>query len=152
MHDPAMITRLIHENCSTVIMFAFGQPPARDAVRSKFKGDWKNLSKMIYEVSEQRADRALLELATQLRALDNRDDVAEVLQTVFGKVIQGDGGETPLYFRDMTNKIIHGAVFKWDFRDRAAPRIISIPSDSARWQRAEIEVIALMALSGQIMF
>jgi hypothetical protein len=152
MHDPAMITRLIHENCSTVIMFAFGQPPARDAVRSKFKGDWKNLSRMIYEVSEQRADRALLELATQLRALHNMEDVAEGLQTVFGKVIQGDGSETPLYFRDMTNKIIHGAVFKWDFRDRAAPKIISIPSDPARWQRAEIEVIALMALSGQIVF
>jgi hypothetical protein len=152
MHDPALITRLIHENCSTVIMFAFGQPPARDALTSKFKGEWKYLSKIIYEVSEQRADRALLELATQLRALDNKYDTAEVLQTVFGKVIQGDGSETPLYFRDMTNKIIHGAEFKWDFRDRAAPRIISIPSDPARWQRAEIEVVALMALSGQIMF
>src|SRR5471030_1720227 len=86
MHDPAKVTTLIHENMSVVVMFAFGEPPARDAM-NRFKGEWKYLSKMIYQVSEARADRALLEMGTQLRILDDREDITSSVKTVFGKVV-----------------------------------------------------------------
>jgi hypothetical protein len=72
----------------------------------------------------------------------------ETKTTVFGKVIQSDGKETPLYFRDLTNKIIHGAEFQWDFRRPLSPKIICLSDEPERWQRAEVEVTALMSLVG----
>jgi hypothetical protein len=152
MHDPALITRLIHENLSIITMFAFGQPPAREALQRHFKGEWKYLSKMIYQVGEERADRALLEMATQLRILNKSEDVATGIQTIFGKVIQADGKETPMYYKDMTNKVIHASKFRWNFKIKTQPKIITESDDPARWQQAEIEVLALMHLGGQIMF
>lgn len=151
MHNPAVATRLVQENMSIVAMFAFGQPRARQALRRKFVGEWKYLEKMVYQIGEERADRALLEMATQLRILDDREQIAGSIQTVFGKVVKEEQ-EEPLYFRDMTNKIVHAAKFEWDFKDPQAPIIHTYSPDPTRWVRAELEVISLLHLSGQIMF
>jgi len=111
VHNPYELVRHAQENFGAVLMFAFGQPAAGVVINEQFKGEWKFLNKLVYEVSERRADRALLEMAVQLRALDELNDWSKSYQQrkmpSLGTVIQGDGSKTDLYFRDMTNKIIH---------------------------------------------
>lgn len=152
MHKSVEITKLIHENLSVVFMFAFGQPSARRVLQKHFEGGWKFLDRTIYEVSEQRADRALLEMATQLRILYDSDPGTEYIKHSFGKVVQGDGRITDLYFRDMTNKVIHGTNFEWDFAEENAPRIVIASGDVQRWREAQLNVTALMALGGMLAF
>ncbi len=137
--------------------FAFSRPIITDIFDKKFHGEWKYLRKTVYEVGEMRADRALLEMAVQLRALDDEDGINDYLKetgrSTIGTVVQGDGTKTDLHFRDMTNKILHAAEFQWRLWDPNNPRIACIPSDKykARWQEAEIRLIDLMALIGGFM-
>lgn len=119
----------------------------------RFEGEWKFLYKTIYERAEVRADRALLEMATQLRVLDDAEKLSEYFSQVkprpLGTVVQGDGTMTDLHFRDLTNKIMHAAVFKWRLTEE--PSVVCYPHDPGRWQSAEIKIIALMAFVGQLM-
>jgi len=122
MHKTPEITRLIHrwllesahENLWIVISFAFGQPAIAKFVDARFKGEWKYLNKTIYERAEIRADRALLEMATQLRVLDDAEQLNSHFTQTMGVVIQGDGSKTDLHFRDLTNKIMHAEKFEWE--------------------------------------
>jgi hypothetical protein len=75
VHNPYELVRNAQENFATVLMFAFGQPAIGAVINEQFKGEWKFLNKLVYEVSERRADRALLEMAVQLRALDDLNDL-----------------------------------------------------------------------------
>ena len=56
-----------------------------------------NLYKSCFEIPEQRANLALLELATQFRLLDNNENISNYLKqtnrTAFGKVIKQEGTE-----------------------------------------------------------
>jgi hypothetical protein len=52
----------------------------------------------------------------------------------------------------MTNKVIHGAEFQWEFKEEHSTRIIITSDDEKRWRYAHIEVKALMALGGMLMF
>lgn len=155
MHKTPEITRLIHENLWRVISFAFGRPAIIDFVDKHFKGEWKYLNKTIYERAEIRTDRALLEMATQLRALDDvenlNDYFAQTNSPPLGVVTQADGKKTDLHFRDLTNKIMHAARFEWVLSDRENPKIICHSSDESRWKTAEIDIRALMALIGGLM-
>jgi hypothetical protein len=60
-------------------------------------------------------------MATQLRELDNQQNLADYLRQVeaapLGIVVQADGSETDLFFRDATNKIMHAGRFDWDCAD-----------------------------------
>jgi len=111
------ITRLIHNNFWIVLSFAFGQPAVGKLIEQKFRGEWKYLHKSVYELAEMRADRALLEMATQLRVLDDAEGISDYFKQVgrepLGHVIQGDGTRTDLHFRDMTNKLMHGVKYEW---------------------------------------
>lgn len=40
-----------------------------------------------------------------------------------GTVTQADGSETELYFRDMTNKIMHAGGFSWELANVKDPVI-----------------------------
>ena len=95
MHKTPEITRLIHDNFWIVLSFAFGQPAVGNVIDKEFKGEWKYLHKSVYERAEIRADRALLEMATQLRVLDDAEDLNEFFKQRsdrrFGEVIQPDG-------------------------------------------------------------
>ena len=106
MHKTPEITRLIHDNFWIVLSFAFAQPVIGKLIEQRFKGEWKYLHKSVYENAEQRADRALLEMATQLRVLDDAEGLNEYFRQVqrapLGVVVQGDGATTELHFRDMT--------------------------------------------------
>jgi len=106
-------------------------------------------------LAEIRADRALLEMATQLRVLDDAEDLSsyykETEKAALGSVRQADGTETLLHFRDMTNKIMHAAHFEWRLGS-GEPTIVCRSKDVSRWEYAEIRLIALMALVGGLMF
>ena len=68
-----------------------------------------------------------------------------------GVVIQEDGSETDLHFRDLTNKIMHAEKFEWQLSDSDNPTIICRSNDPTRWRSAEIDLTALMALIGGLM-
>jgi len=155
MHKTPEITCLIHDNFWIVLSFAFARPVIGRIINEKFKGEWKYLHKAIYENAEIRADRALLELGTQLRALDGEQALNDIFkqthQPAFGEVIQGDGARTEMHFRDMTNKIIHGSHYEWRLGDDN-PMIVIHSNEPQRWQTAELSIIRLMGLIGQLMF
>jgi hypothetical protein len=138
MHKTPEITRLIHENFWVVLSFAFGRPALSKVIEERFHGDWKYLNKTVYERAEIRADRALLEMATQLRVLDDAENLSAygwgVEPGVLGEVIQADGARTPLYVRDLTNKVMHAAYFKWDLSKPNDPKVNCLPHDPTRWK------------------
>lgn len=146
-------TRLIHDNFWIVLSFAFGQPAVGKLLDEKFKGEWKYLRTTIYDHAETRADRALLEMATQLRVLDDAEDINNYFKQVgrapFGTVTQGDGSNTDLHFRDLTNKLMHGQRYEWKLRTDD-PTIIVHAKDTDRWRTAEIRIVALMSLVGDL--
>jgi hypothetical protein len=145
------ITRLIHDNLWVIISFAFGQPAIASYIDTRFIGEWKYLSKTIFERAEIRADRALLEMATQLRVLDDAEQLSQTKRAPLGTVHQGDGTTTDLHFRDLTNKIIHAESFDWVLSNPDQLKVICHSNDVVRWQKAEIDLTALMALIGMLM-
>lgn len=154
MHKTPEITRLIHENFWIVLSYALAQPRARKLLEDKFKGGWEILNRSIYELAEIRADRALLEMATQFRVLDDDQDLSGYLKMVeaepLGTVTQADGTATPLHFRDMTNKVVHGSRFEWILNDE--PSVVCHSGEPTRWLKAEIKIVPLMALVGVLLF
>jgi hypothetical protein len=157
VHKTPEITRLIHENFWLVMAHAFSQPNLSKLLDERFRGEWKYLSKSIYELAEIRADRALLEMATQLRVLNDEQHISDYLRQTksgpIGMVTQADGGSTELHFRDMTNKVIHASKFEWDPSTPDDPKVICFPNDADqnRWKRAEISLVAFAALIGSLM-
>jgi len=156
MHNPYDLARNAQENFGTVLMFAFGRDAIGAVINENFQGEWKYLNKLVYEVSEQRADRALLEMAVQLRALDDLNNLNGVYQDQnmppLGKVIQADASITDLYFRDMTNKIMHAGGFSWELADAKAPKIVFLSNDGTRWKESHINIVNLMMYLGGLMF
>lgn len=156
MHNPYELVRNAQENFATVLMFAFGQPAVGAVINEKFQGEWKFLNKLIYEVSERRADRALLEMAVQLRALDDLNDLNETYQRqkkpALGTVVQVDGSTTDLYFRDMTNKLMHAGGFSWELADLKGPTVVCLSNDGKRWKEAHIKLVTLMTYMGGLGF
>ena len=55
------LTQLIHENLSILMNFSFSRRPLEELVETKFQGEWKYLRKALFTVSEQRADKRLLD-------------------------------------------------------------------------------------------
>lgn len=156
MHSPYELARNTQENFATVLMFAFGREAVGSVIKGQFKGEWQFLHKLVYEQSERRADRALLEMSVQLRALDDLNDLHGTFKQQnmppLGEVVQGDGSITELYFRDMTNKIMHAGGFRWELADLTAPKIICVSTDGDRWKTAHINLVTLMGYLGQLAF
>jgi len=151
------LTRVIHENMSVIAMYAFATPVLREVRRDVFKGEWKFLDQMLFEIPIPQIERAIIELGTMLRVLDNEQQLGDHLKGAesrnpgthrFGEVTKPDGTTEPLWFRDMTNKLIHAASYEWDFSDAKAPAIICRSADTSRWRSARIEVQALLQLTG----
>jgi hypothetical protein len=155
MHKTPEITRLIHDNFWIVLSFAFGQPSVGRVIEQRFHGEWKYLRKSVYEYAEIRADRALLEMATQLRVLDDEQGLNDYFKQTkhppLGEVVQADGMRTDMHFRDMTNKVMHGTNFEWRLGGDD-PKIVVHSNQPDRWQYAEISIVAVMGLIGGLMF
>ena len=153
MHKaPIETTRHIHHNLWIVLSYALARPVAAEVMREKFRGEFKYLSMLVYEHAEQRADRALLEMAVQIRVLDDKHNFTQGPSNfVLGTLRRRNGTATDLSYREMTNKIIHGSYFEWQLDGPGDPKIIVRSSDE-RWVSADIEVYALMAAVGQMAF
>jgi hypothetical protein len=136
MHNTSEVAKLIHENLWIVASYAFAQPAIEKVLDSQFKGEWKSLHKTIYMNAEKRADRALLEMATQLRVLDDADDLSATLKIPCGSLTKANGTTLPLSFREMANKVIHGSEYKWKLKDPDGPMVVVSPRGSDRWTAA----------------
>lgn len=149
------LTHLIHENLSVLVTFAFSRVPLQLLRDKKFRGEWKYLDRALFTVSEQRAEKACLELATFIRLLDDDENIAEYLRQTggnsFGRVIKKDQPDEALYLRDLTNKIIHAHHLEWDFSTPEDPKLACISRQPERWLKAEVQVVALAAFCGQLM-
>ena len=149
------LTHLIHENLSVLVTFAFSRLPLQSLRENKFRGGWKYLDRALFTVSEQRAERACLELATFIRLLDDDENIADYLRQTgghsFGRVVKKGQPDEPLYLRDLTNKVIHAHDLEWDFSTPDDPNLVCISRQPERWLKAEVEVVALAAFCGQLM-
>ena len=154
MHKTPEITRLIHDNFWVVLAFAFGQPAIARVIDAKFRGEWKYLNKTVHERAEIRADRALLEMATQLRVLDDEQKFSDCFKQVksapLGEVVQADGTRTDMDFRDMMNKVMHGSAYEWKLGNDE-PTIVIHSDQSDRWKTAELRIRNLMMYIGGLM-
>jgi hypothetical protein len=124
-------------------------------VDKHFAGEWKYLNKALFEMPVERANLALLELATQFRLLDNHHNLSDFFKQIkyppLGRVAKLDGTEEPLYFRDMTNKIMHSSAIEWELFNSDNPVIICHSPDSTRWLKAKIQIPELAFYCGRLM-
>jgi hypothetical protein len=150
MHEPSEMTKLIHENLWIVASYAFAQPAIEKVLKAQFQGSWAPLHKTIYTNAEKRADRALLEMATQLRVLDDAKSLSATLKIACGRVTKANGKVAELSFREMANKVIHGTGYEWRLSDPIGPTVVITPSKPDLWTSAEISVVAVMAVVGAL--
>jgi len=150
------LTTLIHENCSIIVTFVFSRNPLTEWCSKAFAGDWDYLGKFCFEIPETRATRAALELATQLRLLDNEEKLSTSFRKTqtdfrFGVVTNLNDKAKKLSFRAMTNKIIHSAGIEWIF-DLDRPTLIchAHPDETHRWVKAEVSITGLAALCAKL--
>jgi hypothetical protein len=149
-------TRMLHENLSTVMCFAYSRKSLNEMVERKFIGEWRYLQKALFEISEQRAEKACLELALVLRTLDDELKVSEYERQTghshdCGKLILNDGTEKALPFREVANKVIHATALTWDFKKTPDPLLICHSRDKEKWLRAEVNIVSLAAVCGMFM-
>src|SRR3954447_1370581 len=98
MHEPNKLTGLIIANCADVLTFALSRASELQ-LRAGFM-PLPTVDKILIELPEQKADRALLELGALLRALDDTDDVKAMLIAIldppYGTVLHDDGSREDL--------------------------------------------------------
>ena len=150
------VTRLIHENLSIVMSFAYSQKPLAEMVEGKFAGEWKYLNKALFDISTERAEKASLELALFLRMLDDEEKISDYHAATknvpnCGRLIMKDGSERVLTFREVANKLIHSSRLEWDCLKNSEPSLICHTRDKEHWLRAEIDLVAVAAVCGQLM-
>jgi hypothetical protein len=149
-------TKMLHENLSIVMCFAYSRKSLDEMFERKFMGEWKYLQKALFDISAQRAEKACLELALILRILDDELSVSEYeAQTGHshdcGKLILKDGTERALPFREVANKVIHASGLTWDFEKSSDPLLICHSRDKEKWLRAEVNIVSLAAVCGMFM-
>ena len=92
-------------------------------------------------------------MATQLRILDDDQNLSDYYRQgkwpPIGIVVQADGAQTDLHFRDMT--IMHGTRFEWSL-GTDNPKVIIHSNEPDRWKSAELHIVALMVPIGGLMF
>jgi hypothetical protein len=138
--------------------FAFSREPLQHLIEKRFSGEWKNLQETVFSMSEQRAEKACLELAIFLRYLDDEEGLSKWVEErtnfSFGRLIMRDGAIEQLKLRDVANKIIHAAAFEWDFSDVAYPaghpKLVCRSRETEKWEKAEIDVVLLASVCGNL--
>jgi hypothetical protein len=150
------LTRLVHESLSIIMCFAYSRQPLAKMVERKFRGGWEYLHKALFEISEERVEKACLELALFLRIVDDEEEISAYhsqLKTVpnCGELVMKDGSGRPLTFRDVANKVIHSSRLEWKFVTDGDAILICHASAEKKWVRAEVDVVALAAVCGTLM-
>jgi hypothetical protein len=77
MHKTRGITRLIHENLWIILSFAFAQPAITRFIEGNSRATGNTWTNRSTKYAEIRADRALLEMGTQLRVLDDEQALGD---------------------------------------------------------------------------
>jgi hypothetical protein len=150
------LTRLVHENLSIVMCFAYSQKPLVEMTERRFLGEWKYLNKALFDLSALRAEKACFELALFLRMVDDEEKISHyhtATQNVpnCGKIVMKDKSERPLPFREVSNKIIHSSRLEWEFFNSPEPMLICHTREDEKWMRAEVDIIAVAGVCGQLM-
>ena len=149
-------TTLIHENLSVLMTFCFSRHALERLVNTRFCGEWKFLRKGLLEVSESRAEKACLELALFLRMLDDDQGISHYLAEMndearFGRLRLKDKDDRDLKLRDVANKIIHASALRWDLTVDTQPILICESREREKWESAEIDVVSVAGICGQLM-
>jgi hypothetical protein len=150
------LTRMVHENLSIVMCFAYSRRALTSMFAEKFGGEWKYLRKALFEISEERAEKACIELALFLRMVDDEEEISAYHTTTksvpnCGRLIMKDGSDQVLTFREVSNKIIHSSRLEWDFSKHPEPLLVCHTRNEEKWIRAEIDVVAVAAVCGTLM-
>lgn len=56
--------------------FAYSRRPLERMVNRTFVGEWKYLNKVLFDISEQRAEKACIELALFLRMINDDEEIS----------------------------------------------------------------------------
>jgi hypothetical protein len=148
------IIKIIKDNLSLVMMFAFSQPALRKFRGNHLAGGWPYVDEVLFTIPEQVATRAFLELALLFRTLDDQESVDDgSLGAVFGNLYLKDSTTTPLHMRDVANKVIHAQRHEWVFTDPTTPalRAFADPNAKEKWIRADIDVRTFAVGCGMLM-
>jgi hypothetical protein len=148
------VARLIRENVSVLMTYAFSKVPLQDWAAKSLKGEFKHFYETVFGMAEQRAEKACLELAIFLRYLDDEQDLSaqytEASGITFGRLHLRDGNTIDLKLREVANKIIHAIGFEWDLSRPMKPMLVCISRDAERWSKASIDVAAVAVACGSL--
>jgi hypothetical protein len=156
MHRSEQLLDRVNEHLAEVLFFSMGRPVIEQRLGAVFEEGhiYDPLRNKIGIEAERRADRALLQMATQLRLFDDNEGLNEILKGLkpqpLGTVVQGDGKVTELFMRDMTNKVMHGAGFQWHLENADDPSVVCVSADEERWKSAEIKLLAVAAFVNRL--
>jgi len=155
---PIRLTRLVHENLSTIMSFAYSRVPLIELIQKNFVGEWKYLGKAIFEIGEEKANRAITELALLLRILDDEEKITDYHKQTgvnwkCGSLVLENDEVVDLSFREFSNKIIHAKTFNWDYSVGEPPglKCYARDDDNRKWKMAEVDLVNLAGLCGQFM-
>jgi hypothetical protein len=153
--DSLPLTRLVHDNLSVVMCFAYSRKALLDLRNSKFHGGWKYLDKALFDYSQERADKAFIELALFLRMIDDEWAISKYHTTTknipdCGKLVMKDGSEKKLTFREVSNKIIHSSQLEWELSNPPNLFFRCKSRDEEKWLFADIDLIAFAGVCGNL--
>jgi hypothetical protein len=148
------VSRLIRENVSGLLTFAFSRKNLEKLVAERFDGEFQAFREAAFEFSAHRAEKACLDLALLLRYVDDESGVsgqyADSGHSGFGYVTLTNGTTDILKLRDVANKIIHAATLSWDFSKWDRPLLVCAPRDGQKWREASVDVVVLAAACGSL--
>lgn len=149
------VSRLVRENMSILMTHAFSIGPIKELFTKTFQGEWKQYQDTVFLISEQRAEKACLELAIFLRYLDDEEGLLKYFNrdqsTInFGTLYFSNETEKDLKLRDVANKIIHAVGYKWDISQPMKPKLVCIAREKEKWLEAKIDIVALSTVCGSL--
>jgi hypothetical protein len=69
----------------------------------------------------------------------------------FGRLRLKDKDDRDLKLRDVANKIIHASALRWDLTVDTQPILICESREREKWESAEIDVVSVAGICGQLM-
>ncbi len=155
---PIRLTQLVHENLSVIMSFVYSRAPLTDLMQKNFIGEWKYLGKALFEVGEEKANRAITELALLLRILDDEEKITDYHKQIgvnwkCGSLVLENDERIDLSFREFSNKIIHAKTFAWEYSVGEPPllKCYAREDDKRKWKMAEVGLVSLAGFCGQFM-
>jgi hypothetical protein len=149
---PLQLPKLIHSNISIVLQFVFSRQQIIGFRESRFKGNWPYLDKFLFQLPEEKANKAIFDLAIYLRSLDDQEKFSKYFNDTknpqnCGTIHTLDDAMKDLVFREACNKIIHSKNYQWNFLDSKCPKLICFSTkeqcEKFKWIEAHINIIEL---------